>query len=73
VYFYLKTNKNPDASKRNLTDFEALYNFQVERVTFDEFENKLIDLINTSDREIHVVIAKETLSAFSILKDILKI
>jgi len=73
IYFYLKTNNNPDPSQRHLTEFEALYNFQVSRVTTTELEEKLNNLIVTSENSRHIAIAKETLYAFSILKDILKI
>lgn len=68
VYYMVETSKNPNINGINLTDDEREHDLKVLRVHKNEFESTLIDAVNNGTNEAFIVIAKEMLEAYSVLK-----
>ena len=71
IYFFIKSNKIPDLTKLNLTEFEKENNFQINFININCFEEKMQNLINTATTDHVRIIASETLSAFKELEKFL--
>ena len=69
IYYIIKTNKIPDKGKASLTELEKGYDFNVEYVPFNNFEEYVKGYLN-SEKEINRGIAKELLMAFDELKKV---
>ena len=68
IYYFIKTDKRHDLSKRNLTEHEKENNYSVCLIHKDNVEQELTKVINTSPNEGSRIVADETLYAFKILK-----
>ena len=68
VYYFIKTTKTYDLSKRNLTEHEKENNYSVSLIHKDNVEQELLNVINTSPNMGSRTVAKETLYAFEVLK-----
>lgn len=68
VYYMVLTTKTPNINGINLTDNEREHDLKVIKVHIDEFENTLNEAIKAGVNESFVVIAKEMLDAYNILK-----
>ena len=67
-YFYIKSNKLPNANKTNFTPEEIQNNFNVKFVGFDRFEEVIVRYLKNNPKDIYSVIAEEILLAFNCLK-----
>ena len=65
IYYVIRTNKEVDTSKMNLTEREKDYKFSVKYVTVKNFCEFVASYIDKSDHSINNVIIKEILVAFN--------
>lgn len=72
IYFFVRTNKEPDLNNINLTDNEKNNNFAIDKVKLENFDEYINSFINNMQSEINVIIAKEILAAFKVFKTYLK-
>ncbi len=68
IYYYIKTDKTYDLSKRNLTEHEKENNYSIFCVHKNDIEKELNNVINSSPNPGSRIVAEETLYAYQILK-----
>ena len=71
-YYIIKTDKEPNLNKINLTSQEKGYAFEIKSVPISSFETFLGKYLN-NEKEINRIIANETLEAFKKLPQNLKV
>ena len=71
IYYLVKTDKQVDENNLSLTDNEKEYNFKVDYVKVEMFEEYVKSFINSTQIEINKIIAGEMLTAFGELKKLI--
>ena len=71
IYFYARTNKEPDIDNLNLTENEKINKFSINKVNLNDVEEFIRSFITSTQKEINIIIAKEVLSATKEFKEYL--
>ncbi len=69
-YYFIKTQKEVDLSKRNLTEHEKENNYSIKFIKKEDLENELETLIQSCPNLGSRVVAGETLFAYKILNEV---
>lgn len=67
-YYAIKSDKKYNEQNIHLTEHEKSINFKIITIPLEDFENRILDIKNTSDQEINRVISNEILEAFEVYK-----
>ena len=71
-YYFIKTDKQVDLSKRNLTEHEKANNYAIKYINKEDLEKELESIINSCPNVGSRIVADETLFAYKILNKLNK-
>lgn len=71
LYYFIKTNSDPNLNALQLTESEKRHNFTLASVKLENFEAFVQDFMNKTDIDRNKIIQKEMLLAFDELKKIM--
>ena len=71
IYYLVRTDKPVNENNISLTENEKEYNFKVDYVKVEQFEDYVRGFINSTQSEVNKIIAGEMLTAFGELKKLI--
>ena len=72
VYFLIRSDEEINEANQHLTEPEKEFNFKVLKIPFVKFEDTIKNQMKLYTKQIHTVIANETIEAFNELQEFLR-